>query len=542
MLIRRPGRRLVVGLTALALAVPLAASGCSGSATSTGANMSDTAKPDNRPVRNGGTLTVALSEDPDALDPTTANTFVAREVFANFCEKLYDVNADLKIVPQLAAKLPKMSDGGKTATIALRDGIRFNDGTPFDAAAVKKSLDRDLTLPTSSRKSELGAVRSVTVVDSRTIRISMSRPFAPLSAQLADRAGMVMSPKALDHYGKNFGAHPVCVGPFKFLSRTSGNQIVLGRSTSYYDRAKVKLDKIVYKIVTDANVRSANLQSGDIQVAERVATTDVGNLTADSSLKILPGGGLGYQGLTINTANAHGATKPPGHVNTPLATHPALRKAFELSLDRNVINRVVFNGLYDPDCSPLPRHNKYRDSSLRCPTRDLARARTLVKRSGVKGPVPVSLLVSADSVSERLGQVIQAMAKEAGFAVTVRPTEFVTALNQARNGKYDVIQVGWSGRVDPDGDINDLITSGGSNNYSGLHDPVIDNAVHQAAATTDEAERTRLYRKAMDRERQITGLIYLYHERYFLGTSAQIAGIRYYADGIPRFTSAGYAK
>jgi peptide/nickel transport system substrate-binding protein len=533
-------RRLMAALAVVPLLFTAAA--CSGTETSVGKHLTGTAPFDARPVRDGGTLTVALSQDPDALDPTTANTFVAREVFASMCQKLYDVDENLKIVPQLAAALPKLSDHDRTATIALRQGLKFNDGTTMDAQAVRTTLVRDLTLPTSSRKSELGAVKSVEVVDDHTVRLHLSRPFAPLAAQLADRAGMIMSPAALRKYGKNFGAHPQCVGPFSFVSRTSGSQIVLRKSPYYYDKAKVKLDELVYKIVTDANVRSANLQSGDIQVAERLATSDVGTLSADKSLKILPGGGISYQGITINTANVHGTDKKPGTVHTPLAQHPELRQAFALSLDRDVINRVVFNGLYDPDCSPLPKNSPYRDPKATCPKRDLAKARHLVEQSGVKTPIPVTLSLTADPVSERLGQVIQAMAKEAGFAVKVVPGEFVTTLNQAREGKFDTIQVGWSGRVDPDGDINDLATSGGSNNYSGLHDPVIDNGVHAAAATTDVAKRRALYSKVIAREHELNGIIYLYHERYFLGTAANVAGIRYYSDGIPRFETAGFAK
>ena len=533
-------RRLLAALSVLPLLLTAAA--CSGTETSVGSQVSGSAPFDDRPVRDGGTLTVALSEDPDALDPTTANTFVAREVFANMCEKLYDVDENLKLVPQLAAAPPTLSHHGRSATIRLRQGLKFNDGTTMDAQAVRTTLVRDLTLPTSSRKSELGAVTSVHVLDDHTVRIDMSRPFAPLEAQLADRAGMIMSPKALHRYGKNFGAHPTCVGPFSFVSRTSGSQIVLKKSPYYYDRDKVKLDKLVYQIVTDGNVRAANLQSGDIQVAERLDTSSVGPLSVDKSVRVLPGGGISYQGITINTSNVDGTDKKPGKVDTPLARHPGLREALALSLDRNVINRVVFNGLYDPDCSPLPRNSPYRDPHLRCPKRDLARARALVQKSGVKTPVPVTLSLSADPVSERLGQVIQAMAKQAGFAIKVAPGEFVTTLNQAREGKFDTIQVGWSGRVDPDGDVNDLITSGGSNNYSGLHDPVIDNGVHQAAATTDTAKRRALYTKAIERQAELNGVIYLYHERYFLGTAANVAGIRYYSDGIPRFTTAGYAK
>ena len=533
-------RRLLAALAVVPLLLTAAA--CSGTETSVGKQLTGNAPFDDRPVRDGGTLTVGLTEDPDALDPTTANTFVAREVFASMCEKLYDVDENLKIVPQLAAALPKLSNHGRTATISLRQGLRFNDGTALDAQAVRTTLMRDLTLPTSSRKSELGAVKSVRVVDDHTVRLQLSRPFSPLAAQLADRAGMIMSPAALAKYGKKFGAHPVCVGPFSFASRTSGSKIVLKKSHYYYDKAKVKLDELVYKIVTDTNVMAANLQSGDLQVAERLATSDVGPLSADKSLQILPGGGISYQGITINTSNVNGTDQKPGKVDTPMARHPELREAFKLSLDRQVINEVVFNGLFDPDCAPLPKDSVYRGSSITCTKRNLTKARKLVEQSGVKTPIPMKLSLSADPVSERLGQVIQAMAKEAGFAVKVVPGEFVTTLNEAREGKFDAIQVGWSGRVDPDGDVNDLITSGGSNNYSGLHDPVIDIAVHAAAATTDTAKRRALYTKVIKREHELNGVIYLYHERYFLGTRANVAGIRYYSDGIPRFKTAGYAK
>jgi peptide/nickel transport system substrate-binding protein len=525
----------------VAAAVPMALAGCSGSGGVPVTAAPSGAAFDDRPVKAGGTIAVALSQDPDALDPTTANTFVGREVFVSMCEKLYDIDADLKLVPQLAVGQPEVSADGKTVTIKLRNGVLFNDGTPLDAAAVKKSLDRHRTMAGSARKSELGAVADVAVVDPGTVRLTLSRPFAPLTAQLADRAGMIMSPAALDSEGDNFGAHPVCVGPFSFVSRTSGSEIVVQKSDKYYDRDKVKLDKIVYRIITDPNVRAANLRSGDIQVAERVATSDVPSLQADTKLKVLAGGGLGYQGITINLSNVAGTGKSPGAIDTPLAQSPQLREAFELSLDRDAINKVVFNGLYEPDCSPLPASSPYRESNLACPRHDLAKAKQLVAASGVKTPVPVTLLVTANASSERLGQVIQGMAKEAGFDVKVQPTEFVTSLNQARDGKFDAIQVGWSGRIDPDGNVNDLITTGGSNNYSGLHDPVIDDAVKQAAATTDAAKRRELYTAAITQERQQRGVIYLYHERFFLGVGGTIAGVRYFADGIPRFTSAGYA-
>src|SRR5919112_307565 len=130
-------------------------------------------------ARSGGTVTIALDADPDVLDPTLARTFVGRMVFAHMCEKLYDLNAKLQIVPQLAAALPKFSADKQTVTIRLRRGIRFNDGTAFNAAAVKKSLERHKTLPRSTRASELAPVTSVDTQGNYTVVLHLNNRYAP---------------------------------------------------------------------------------------------------------------------------------------------------------------------------------------------------------------------------------------------------------------------------------------------------------------------------------------------------------------------------
>ncbi|MFC7643632.1 ABC transporter substrate-binding protein [Streptosporangium lutulentum] len=268
-------RGLVVALAVSPLVLTACGGGGSGGGGGAPAPSVSGAGADDRQVKSGGTLTVALNADPDALDPSLSTTLVGREVFVNMCEKLYDIDATSALVPQLASALPDVSEDGKTITIKLRSGVKFNDGTTLDAAAVKKSLDRHRTWEKSSRQADLAAVEEVTVVDPETVSLSLSRAFTPLTAQLADRAGMIMSPKALDSEGDNFGASPVCVGPFKFAGRTSGSEIRLERAPDYYDAAKVKLDKLTYKVIVDPNVRAANLKSGDVQVADQLATTTV---------------------------------------------------------------------------------------------------------------------------------------------------------------------------------------------------------------------------------------------------------------------------
>jgi peptide/nickel transport system substrate-binding protein len=534
-----PAQRRIL-LPAVLTAAALVTAACGGGAGTTGG--SDAAPADDREAKAGGDLVLALAEDPDALDPTLARTLVSREVFVNMCEKLYDVDESLALAPQLAAELPEVSEDGKSVTIQVRDDVTFNDGTKMDAAAVKTSLDRHRELEGSARKSELSAVTAVDVVDPTTVKLTLKAPFAPLTAQLADRAGMIMSPAQLEKLGDKFATEPVCAGPFEFVSRTPGSEIVLKKASDYYDADKVKLDGLTFKIITDANVRAANVKSGDVQVAERIAATDVAKLENDPSVKLVSQDSLGYQGITINVGNVAGVGEPAGKVQTPLGSSPDLRKAFELSLDRDVINQVVFSGKNKPGCTPLPPASPFFDESIECSERDLDEAKKLVAASGVATPIPVTLNVSTSPDVLRLAQVVQSQAKEAGFDVKVASGEFASTLDRADAGDFDALQVGWSGRVDPDGNMYNHLHSGAPLNTSGESNPALDKALDDARLSSDVDERKELYTEAIRIVNEDRAIIYLYHPVNYLATAPEVTGVVYYADGLPRMATAGFAK
>jgi len=488
-----------------------------------------------------GVLTLALAEDPDPLDPTTSGTFVSRIVYVDMCEKLYDVGPKLQIVPQLATALPTVSKDRKTLTIPLKQGVRFNDGTPFDAQAVKTTFEHYLTYKESSRAGDLAPVKSIEVVDPHTVRLHLKAPSAPLLSLLADRAGMILSPTQLKKLGgAKFATNPVCVGAFKYTDRVAGDHITLDKSPYYYDRDKVRLKRIIFKIITDGPVRASNLRSGDVDVAERLEPFDVVSIKGDSSIHLQTTTSLGYQGITINSGNTDGTGKPfhPGKVKTPLGEHPELREAFEAALDRNVINKVVFYNQVTPDCGPISPVSPWFDKGLTCAGRNLAKARALVAKSGVKTPIPVKLLLEASSQNERLGQVIQAMAREAGFAVKVEPSEFTTALDRGDQGDFDAFQIGWSGRIDPDGNLFNQQQSEGSLNYGGEANPAVDKALAEGRTTSDPAERRKIYQRliaTLDRDRNI---IYLYHDKLFTGSRSDVTGVEVRPDGLPRLAFA----
>jgi peptide/nickel transport system substrate-binding protein len=507
-------RTFAAGATAAAAVLLLSSCSTPGGGTTAGAGSN--------------TLVVSTPTEPDSLDPTLANTFAARLVFTSFCEKLYDVDSHLKVVPQLAASMPVMSNGGKTMDIPLRKGIEFNDGTPLDAAAVRTTLDRDLTMKASARVNELNAVSKVEVKDPSTVRLILKHPSAPLLSQLADRSGLVMSPTALKKLGDNFGTAPVCVGPFSFKSRVSGNEISFVKSQDYYDRSKVKLDGIIYKFITNSSVATANLESGDIQAAEHLDASDAVTMENEKGEKVLHSDTIAYQSLSINVRKG---------ANTALSKSADLRKAFEMSINRGALNQAVWNGQMVPDCGPLPVQSPLH-TKVNCTPFDPAAARALVKKSGVKTPVPVELMVATGSATQREAQVVQSMANDVGFKVSVRPIDLVSGLDLARKGQFDTFLEGWSGRVDPDGDTNDIITTGGANNFSGSNDKVVDRLIAQAAQTTDSKKRAALYGAAVKRVGEQRPLLYLYHDRWFLGTSDKLHGVVYPPDGIPRFKTA----
>ena len=220
---------------------------------------------------------------------------------------------------------------------------------------------------------------------------------------------------------------------------------------------------------------------------------------------------IGYQGISFNIGNKNGLGKPFENVGTPLASRQLLRQAFELSLDRRVINRVVFGGTVLPGCLPVPPTSPYFDRSIRCPARNVAQARSIIQRTGVDTPVRVRLTIGTDQVQARLGQVIQSMAQEAGFAVTLAPTEFVTALARQDAGNYDSFAIGWSGRIDPDGNIYQFVHSKGSLNNLGWSSPRMDLLLDNARKATTMRARRTLYSAAYRILRSQLPLLYLWH-------------------------------
>src|SRR5216684_760310 len=330
-------------------------------------------------------LRIGLAEDPDVLDPTLARTYVGRIVFSSICDKLFDIDEKLAIVPQLALSHETSADG-KAVTIKLRPGVKFHDGEPFDAAAAKYSLDRHVTLKASYRRAEVGTIDNVEVVDPLTIKLNLKAPFSPLLNQLTDRAGMMVSPKAAEAAGDKFGLHPVCAGPYKFVERVQQDRIVVEKFADYWDKDHVFIDKITYLPIVDSTVRLANLRSGGLDLIERVLATDIKSVRDNPKLRLSKAVSLGYSGITMNLANGPKA-------DTPFGKDARVRRALELSIDREALNQVVFNGEFVPGNQWVNPQSPYYQQAFPIPKRDVAKAKALLKEAGVTGPLAIDFMV-----------------------------------------------------------------------------------------------------------------------------------------------------
>jgi peptide/nickel transport system substrate-binding protein len=472
-------------------------------------------------------LRIGLAEDPDILDPDQSRTFVGRIVYASLCDKLVDITPDLEIIPQLATDW-SWSEDGLTLTMNLRDGVLFHDGTPFNAEAVAYNINRSQTMEESRRKSEVASIASTNVVDDNTIEIVLANPDATLLAQLADRAGMMLSPAAAEAAGVEFGNAPVCAGPFSFTERVQQDRIVLTRFADYWNADAISFDSVTFLPITDGTVRLANLRAGDVDMIERLAATDVPSVSADAALQLEQAVSLGYQGLTVNVANGEKA-------NGPFGQNSAVRRALSLAIDRNVINQVVFEGAFAAGNQPFPPTSPWYNQSLPLPERDVEAAKALLAEAGVTTPT-VEIQVSTDPVTQQVVQVVQAMAAEAGITVTVAAKEFATLLSEQTAGNYEISQIGWSGRVDPDRNIHQFMTCEGGINDSKYCNPEIDALLNNARVSTDVAARKADYDAALAILAEDMPIIYLYHQTWIWGLSDKIDGFVPYPDGMIRLS------
>jgi peptide/nickel transport system substrate-binding protein len=470
--------------------------------------------------KEGNTLNVGLDADPPQLDPHFSTAAVDRQVYQSIYDKLVDVDEDLNIIPQLAKEW-EISEDGKTYTFLLQEGVTFHDGTPFNAEAVKFNLERmlDPSIGTA-RTSEISSIETVEAVDELTVKVQLKEAFSPFLSVLSDRAGMMVSPTAVKEKGDDFSNSPVGTGPFKFVERVKQDKIVVEANQDYWGGAP-KVEKIVYRPYTDENVRKTNFISGSTDIINKIPPKDVEELKNNSNVTLSEVPGPGFQGLYLN------------HKSEPF-NNKALRQALDLVIDRDAIIEVALHGTAVPSASAIAPSSWAYDESIKPKERDIEKAKQIMSDAGYPDGFSFTLKLPASPIEQQMAQMIQSMAAEAGIKVEIETVEFGTMLDQMDNFEFDAVRLGWSGRVDPDGNIHSLFRTDGTINY-GYSNEKMDQLLDDARSESDQEKRKALYSEAMKLGQEEVPFIFIYHETDYKAYKNYVKDFKHIPDTMMRF-------
>ncbi len=471
-------------------------------------------------VKRGGSLRVALDSDIIGIDPHGASAGVDRNVYTSVYNALVTADPKLNIVPDLAESWTNPDD--TSYVFKIRPNVKFHDGTACDAAAVKYNFDWILDpANASARRAELADVKDVSVVDPLTVKITTKTPFAPFLAIIADRAGYIVSPDARKKFGKDFTRNPVGTGPFRFVEWVKDDHATFKRNPDYFEPDLPLLDEVVYKPVPDATVRVTGLKAGDTDFLYRVDAKDIADVKGQPTLQIFEGPGVGYTGLWLQTATG------------PLANRD-LREAIAWAIDREAILKAAYFNVGEVAQGPVPPSLFAHDPAFKPFTRDPAKAKAALAKGGQPNGFKMVLKTPNESVSSKVSQLAQAQLKEVGIDVEIQTLEFGALLKAGEQGQFDAMTLGWSGRIDPDGNIQPIFHTAGTFNYGKYKGA--DALIDQARSTLDKEKRKALYRQI---EKKVVQDDVAYVFTYFVPTifpaSKRVQAFDLNPDGLMRF-------
>jgi len=488
----------------------------------------------------GGTVTFALENDVSNLDPMLSGLFVDRNIHYAMYDSLVRVSAKGEIIPWLAEKWETSSDG-KTVTFTLRKDVKYHDGTAFDAESVKWNIERYKTGKDSLRTGDLGSVDTVTVVDPTTVKFNLKSAFAPLLGALVDRAGMMVSKAVVTSAGADFTLKPfkAGTGPFILTEAVKNDHYTLERNPNWWgtDAQGNKLpflDKIVVRPITDADVALTNLRTGNAQVINRINGKDVAAVKADGTLTYQEVGSFSFNSLVPNEA--------------PTFTFSEKRyvKAVAMAIDRDeILNAGRAAGIGLIGWGPIsPAHFAYDASFKPWPKADPDGAKKLIAEVG-KGPLKFELLVpSGDAGLLQDAQLIKSQLAKADITMDLKtqPLGDIVTLQQ-QHKHTGMTFVGWSGRLDPDGNTYDFVVTNKPNNDSSYSNAKVDELMNQQRAESDPAKRKALLLQAQ----QIYTVDDPSRVWYGFGVSPlvtvkNLVGMVSYPDRIPRFEAASLQR
>jgi peptide/nickel transport system substrate-binding protein len=488
----------------------------------------------------GGSVTFAMNSDISNMDPMLSGLFVDRHLMYAMYDSLVRVTPKGEIIPWLATKWTVSADG-KSYTFNLRTDVKYQDGTTFDAESAKWNLDRYRTTKESLRLGELAPVDTVTVVDPATLRVDLKAPSAPFLSVLVDRSGMMLSRKAVEAGGADFTrkAFKAGSGPFILTEAVKDDHYTFQKNPDWWGKAAngdklPYLDTVIIKPITDGDVRLTNVRTGQVQATNAVTGKDVPTVKSDSTLVYQEIAGIGYNSLVPNRSKGF------------IFEDARYIKAVSLAMDRaELLAKGPAQGVGQVAYGPIaPSHFAYDSSFKPFEKPDVAAAKKLVADVG-KGPLKFELLVSSgDAATLQFAQLLKSELEKADITMDIKTllfNEIVTLQQQHKHPGMTLI--GWSGRIDPDGNVYDFNYTGRPNNDSAYSNKDVDALLDQTRTATDQAKRKDLFLKAQQTfvVDDPSRIFYSFNAAQLL-TAKAIQGFSVFPDQLPRFETVWLQK
>lgn len=524
---------LLLMFTLMLMSVLLLA-GCTGNKSATTAPEANGTE--ETAATGGGTLIVGRGGDSAALDPAIVTDGESLKIAQQVFDTLLDYKeGTTEVMPSLAESWT-ISDDALTYTFKLREGVKFHDGTDFNADAVVFNFNRWGDTKSKYKfegdsfdyydsmfgPEEDRVIASVTATDPTTVVFKLNKPQAPFLQNLAMTCFGIASPKAIEDEKANFKSNPVGTGPFVFKEWKRSDSITLDKNPNYWQEGLPKMDQVIIRSIPDNTARYNALQNGEIDMMEDLSPDDLATLEANPALQKINRPPFNVAYLGFNT------TKKP-------FDDPKVRVALNYAVDKKGLIDAFFAGQAEPAVNPIPPTLWGYNKSVEDYPYDLAKAKQLLADAGYPNGLDQELTFYAMPVprpympdGRKVAEVIQASFEQIGVKVKIESPEWATYLEDLKNGtKDDLFIIGWTGdNGDPDNFFYPLLDkdSIGGNNYSQYDSEEFHDLIVKAQQETDQAERSKLYEQAQVIVKKDAPWVPLVHSTPLLAAKAELKG------------------
>lgn len=458
-------------------------------------------------------IAVALSADITSLDPQGHNDTKSETVSFLLFNRLFRLNTDFEVVPDLAESWNQPSD--TEWVIKIKEGVKFHDGTEMTAEDVKFSMDRSKTMPKVQQV--LSEVASIDVVDKYTVKFTTNSAFAPFLYTLV-HAGTSIVPRAYGESGDNF-ANPVGSGPYKFVKWVSGDMVTVERNDNYFDRNNMgQSSRIVFKVIPEGTSRTIALETGEVDVVPELPTVDMKVVKDNSDLSLYEKPSTRLDFFAMNTEKA-----PFDNIK--------VRQALNYAIDKDAIIAVAIDGAGIKAESVLaPSFLGYKAGPY---SYNPAKAKELLAAAGYSNGFDMEIMTSGDD-RKRIAEVIQASLMEVGIKTSIKMLEWGTFIDSVLRGDEQTLILGWTSNPDPDATLTPIYFSGniGGMNFSRINDPRIDSLLKQAREELDLKKREKVYNEFHTYVMEQAPFVPLFVKNNIVGANAALKGVELSPQGL----------